>query len=102
LGKIGIQHLIAFAFSSLVAFTLIEIRSFPEHYNSYFTFPLLIVFVLFVTYHFWELLTESLEIIVISEEIIEQVEQILVIPIFLVLIFGIIHLKKSLMEVKLQ
>jgi len=102
LGKIGIQHLIAFAFSSLVAFTLIEIRSFPEQYNSYFTFPLLIVFVIFVTYHFWELLTESLEIIVISENIIEQVEQILVIPIFLVLIFGIIHLKKSLMEVKLQ
>jgi len=101
-GKIGIQHLIAFAFSSLVAFTLIEIRSFPEQYNSSFAFPLLAVFVLFVTYHFWELLTESLEIIVISEEIIEQVEQILVIPIFLVLIFGIMHLKKSITEVKLQ
>ena len=102
LGKIGIQHLIAFAFSSLVAFTLIEIRSFPERYNSYFIFPLLIVFVIFVTYHFWELLTESLEIIVIAEDIIEQVEQILVIPIFLVLIFGIMRIKKSLMEAKLQ
>jgi len=102
LAKIGIQHLIAFSFSSLVAFTLIEIRSLPEQYNSYFTFPLAMVFVLFVTYHVWELLTESLEIIVISEEIIEQVEQIFVVPIFAVLIFGIMYLKKSIIKVKLQ
>jgi len=100
--KIGIQHLIALAFSSLVAFTLIEIRSFPEQYHSHFTFPLAIVFVLFVTYHVWELLTESLEIIVISEELIEQIEQIFVVPIFVVLIFGIIQLKKSIIKVKLQ
>ena len=92
--KMGIQHLIAFTFSSLVAFTLIEIRSFPEQYNSYFTFPLAIAFVLFVTYHFWELLTESLEIIVISEEIVEQVEQVLVVPIVVVLIFGIMHINQ--------
>ncbi len=102
LGKIGIQHLIAFSFSSLVAFTLIEIRSLPEQYNSYFTFPLAMVFVLFVTYHIWELLTESLEIIVLSEEIIEQVEQVFVVPIFVLLIFGIMHLKKSIIKVKLQ
>jgi len=100
--KMGIQHLVAFTFSSLVAFTLIEIRSYKEQYDSYFTFPLAIAFVLFVTYHFWELLTESLEIIVISEEIVEQVEQVLVIPIFCVLIFGIMHLKKSITKVKLQ
>ena len=100
--KIGIQHLIALGFSSLVAFTLIEIRSFPEQYNTYFTFPLLTVFVIFVSYHFWELLTESLEIIVISEEIVEQTEQVLVVPIFVVLIFGIMHLKKSITKEKLQ
>ena len=100
--KIGIQHLIAFAFASLIAFTLFEIRSFHEQYNSYFTSPLLIVFIIFVVYHVWELLTESLEIIVIEEEIIEQIEQILVVPIFLILIFGIMHLKKSITEVKLQ
>jgi len=102
LAKIGIQHLIAFTFSSLVAFSLIEIRSFPEQYNSYFTFPLAIVFVLFVAYHFWELLTESLEILVIPEEIVEQVEQVIVIPIFSVLIFGIMYIKKSITKVQLQ
>ena len=102
LAKIGIQHLIAFTFSSLVAFSLIEIRSFPEQYNTYFTFPLAIVFVLFVGYHFWELLTESLEILIIPEETVEQVEQVLVIPIFSVLIFGIMHIKKSITKVKLQ
>ncbi len=36
--KIGIQHLIAFTFSSVIAFTLIEIRSFPERYYSFFIF----------------------------------------------------------------
>jgi len=102
LAKIGIQHMIAFTFSSLVAFSLIEIRSFPEQYNSYFTFPLAIVFALFIGYHFWELLTESLEIIVIPEETIEQIEQVLVIPIFSVLIYGIMHIKKSITKVTLQ
>ena len=100
--KIGIQHLIAFTFASLIAFTLIEIKSFPEQYHTHFTFPLAIVFVLFITYHFWELLTESLEIIVISEEIVEQIEQLLVIPIFVVLIFGIMRVKKLITTVKLQ
>jgi len=100
--KIGIQHLIAFTFSSVVAFTLIEIRSFPDRYYSFFIFPLALVFVLFVVYHVWELLTESLEIIVIPEEIIEQVEQVIVVPIFVVLILGIIHLKKSIMNEKSQ
>jgi len=100
--KIGIQHLIAFTFSSLIAFTLIEIRSFPERYYSFFIFPLAVVFILFVMYHFWELLTESLEIVVISEEIIERVEQIIVVPIFVMLILGIIHLKKSIMKEKSQ
>ena len=98
--KIGIQHLIAFAFVSIIAFSLIEVRSFPERYTPQLFKPLVIIFLILATYHMWELLTESVEIIILQESVIEQVEQILVIPIFIFFIIGIIRVKKSMQEIK--
>ena len=97
---IGIQHLIAFTFASIVGFTLIEIRFFPERYNQKFLLPLVMVFIIFVSYHVWEMLTESLEVIILPETTIEQVEQILVVPIFIFFIIGILRVRKSIREVQ--
>ena len=88
----GAQHFVAFVVGALALLHIvvsIEGRTMADSTNivAQLKMPLMATYGLFSLDHFWELLTESWEIFIISEALIERVEQIIVLPAFIVLAY---------------
>lgn len=89
----GVQHFVALVVGALA---LLHIFVSADNYGSrsdigimaQLKLPLMITYGLFALDHFWELLTESWEIFVLPETTIERIEQIIVLPAFLAVIYA--------------
>ena len=89
----GAQHFVAFVVAALALLHIsVSVGSDRSndgtHLVARMKLPLMTTYGLFSLDHFWELLTEAWEIFVLSEEVIERAEQIIVLPAFLVLAYA--------------
>ena len=81
----GVQHFIAFVVAALALLNLYASVGARESSSdvsviALISVPLMITYAPFPLDHFWELLTESWEIFELHESIIEQTEQIIILP----------------------
>jgi hypothetical protein len=92
----GLYHFIAFAFAISVSYYLIIInKKYSGNINA-ISKPLLIAMAFLSLIHLIELLFESWHIMEIDEELIEDIEKYLWIPVFLSIIYGFIRLRHAL------
>ncbi len=89
----GVQHFAGFVAAALALLYIVSsvgIHESPSDARiiNRLKLPLMITYGLFALDHFWELLTESWEIFVIEETVIEQVEQMIVLPAFLAVAYA--------------
>lgn len=83
--QIGIYHFIAFAFAGAAAFYIFQIKQKIKGFFGVIATPLLYVFLCLSLIHLWELLTENWKIIPVEDTIIEIGEQVLWIPVFILI-----------------
>lgn len=100
--KIGIQHLLAFSLSSLVVFYLLDLKMNLKIQSKIFVNFLLIFLVVTTSYHLWELLTESMEIIELDEKTIERTEQLIATVMFSILLVLFLSLRKENLDTIFQ
>ncbi len=105
--ELGIQHFIAFAFAGLLASRLLWIKINKKYSGELISaiIPSFIIFLSLMSFvHFWELLTESWKIIHVPGATIELVEQIIWVPAFAIMSYGILQvnlvIKKTFSAVK--
>jgi len=95
--KLGLQHFLAFILAGLLASYLLWIKINKEYSGEFVSTiitPFLLFLILMSLNHFWELLTENWKIILLSDEIIEKVEQLFWLPASIILFYGFLSLNK--------
>ncbi len=85
---IGLHHFLAVVLAVQAASLMLYIKKNWGQILAIGMTPVLIFIILMGVQHLWELLTESWQLLNISESSIEQVEQFIVIPAFFFLIYG--------------
>lgn len=91
---LGIHHFIAFAIAALVSFYVYIIKTKHGSYTAAIATPLLLAFALFSLFHIWELFTESLKLIILSETVIERVEQVIAFLAHTLIIYSFIRMHR--------
>lgn len=76
LGELGLHHFIAFALAGVVGAYLFSAKLFLGQIGRAIASPMIIAIWALAGQHLWELLTESLKVIVVTSETIEGVEKI--------------------------
>lgn len=79
LGALGLHHFIAFALAGVVGAYLFSAKLFLGQIGRAIASPMILAIWALAAQHFWELLTESLEVISATSEVIEGVEKIFLI-----------------------
>jgi hypothetical protein len=92
--RLGGVHFLAFLLALLVAYYFRRVGVLAGSNIAAISVPLLGVLVVLSSVHVWELLTESWHVITVPSEVIELVEQVLAIPAFSLLLFGVLRLRK--------
>lgn len=88
LDRAGLVHFISFALSIAIAFYLLKVKSKLIPAIAVIVSPLLVSVALFGISHFWELLTESWKVINLESSVIEQVEQYITFPAYILVAYA--------------
>ncbi|MBI2022040.1 hypothetical protein HYS93_04160 [Candidatus Daviesbacteria bacterium] len=94
IASLGLHHFLAFILASVAAWYIYYIKNNWGNLLSVGAVPILVFLSLMGLQHFWELVTESWKLISIPESTIEQVEQLIIIPAYLLLIFAMLKTAK--------
>lgn len=92
--KLGIHHFIAVTLAVIVAFYMYYIKNNWGKMLSVSVTPIMVFLCLMGMQHLWELLTESWKVIPVTTEWGEQVEQFIVIPALIFIIYGFIRVAR--------
>ncbi len=94
--KLGVHHLIAVILAIIVGVYIYFIRKNWGSMLAVGVYPLILFLFHMGFQHLWELLTESLKVIDVSQALGEQVEQFIVLPGVLFFIFGVMRIARNL------
>lgn len=89
--NIGVFHIIALTLGGLAGFYLFR-RAKVGQVTALLATPYLVSFTLFALNHFWEMLVESWKVIVVPPGVGEKVEQVFVLPAFMLIAYAYIRL----------
>lgn len=91
---LGLHHFIAVILGLIAAFYLFTLKTTWGKLLTVGVMPIVVFLALMGVQHLWELLTESLKVIVLPNATVELVEQFIVIPAFLFFIVALLRITK--------
>lgn len=89
----GWWHIIAVILSVIIALYLYNVRSKFKGYSSVIG-SIIIAIILMASIHTWELLNETWQVIVVSDDFGEFIERVLWIPVFIFILYSFISLRR--------